>query len=150
MTTALYDPLARYAERFHAVVGDQHHVASPLGVWLLLELCGRASTGVTRDELTDVLGVDVMTAAAGAAALLDDPHPLVAAATACWTRPGLTTEALRRWQAALPQSTTAGSLPEQPELDAWAREHTLGLIDAFPLKITPDVVLARAARGLTS
>ena len=36
--------IARYAQRFHAAC-DGHHVASPLGAWLLLALCASASTG---------------------------------------------------------------------------------------------------------
>ncbi|MEK8105944.1 hypothetical protein NKG94_13805 [Micromonospora sp. M12] len=30
-------------------------------------------------------------------------------------------------------------------MDAWARENTLGLIEAFPLRVGPDVVLALAS-----
>jgi len=32
--------VARYAGRLHRVAGEGHHVASPLGAWLLLALCG--------------------------------------------------------------------------------------------------------------
>jgi hypothetical protein len=41
--TELALPLARYAERFHAELGDGHHVASPLGAWLLLALAASAA-----------------------------------------------------------------------------------------------------------
>jgi hypothetical protein len=34
----LASPLALYAQRFHAEIGDGHHVDSPLGAWLLLAL----------------------------------------------------------------------------------------------------------------
>ncbi|MBM0258971.1 hypothetical protein JNW89_21570, partial [Micromonospora sp. 4G55] len=51
MTTTLHTPLARYAARLHAGAGDRHHVASPLGAWLLLALAAPAATGADRDEL---------------------------------------------------------------------------------------------------
>ena len=37
-TQTLDGCLARYARRLHAAFGEQHHVASPLGAWLLLAL----------------------------------------------------------------------------------------------------------------
>jgi hypothetical protein len=145
MTTELYALLARYAERFHAVIGDGHHVASPLGAWLLLGLCGPASAGGTRDELVEVLGTDPTTAAAAAAALLDNPHPLVPSASAVWHRPGYDTTGLSDWRATLPRATEIGPVPEQAGADAWARERTLGLIEQFPVDLSEAVlVLANA------
>ncbi|MGC5022576.1 hypothetical protein [Micromonospora sp. DT47] len=144
MTTTPYAPLARYAARLHADIGDRHHVASPLGAWLLLALAAPAAAGPVRADLDDVLGTDADAAAATAAALLDRPHPLVPAATAVWHRPGYDT-GLADWRAGLPRATATGPLPEQAELDAWAREHTLGLIERFPLTVSPRVVLALAS-----
>ncbi|MFI9638981.1 hypothetical protein ACIG87_02780 [Micromonospora sp. NPDC051925] len=144
MTTIPYAPLARYAARLHADIGDRHHVASPLGAWLLLALAAPAATGPVRSELVDVLGVDAETAAATAAALLDRPHPLTPSATAVWHRPGTDTGKLTGWQDGLPRATATGPLPDQAGLDAWAREHTLGLIDRFPLTVSPSVLLALA------
>ncbi|SCL27907.1 hypothetical protein GA0070624_3590 [Micromonospora rhizosphaerae] len=145
MTTTLHAPLARYAARLHADIGDRHHVASPLGAWLLLALAGPAATGPVRAELAEILGMDVDSAAAAATALLDRPHPLVPSATAVWHRPGYDTENLAEWRAGLPQRTTTGPLPDQAALDAWAREHTLGLIERFPLTVSPKVLLALAS-----
>ncbi|MEU1757235.1 hypothetical protein ABZ436_31940 [Micromonospora matsumotoense] len=144
MTTIPYAPLARYAARLHAAIGDRHHVASPLGAWLLLALAAPAATGAVRAELAEVLGVDGETAAATAAALLDRPHPLVPSATAVWHRPGADTGPLAGWRDGLPRATATGPLPDQAGLDAWAREHTLGLIDRFPLTASPRVLLALA------
>ncbi|MBQ1073143.1 hypothetical protein KBX06_08195 [Micromonospora sp. C31] len=145
MTTDIRTPLARYADRLHAVTGDGHHVASPLGAWLLLALAAPAATGATRAALEEVLGTDVRTAATAADVLLAAPHPLVASATAFWHRPGGTTTGLDGWRAALPASTATGPLPDQAGLDGWAREHTLGLIEAFPLTVTPQVLLVLAS-----
>ena len=92
-----------------------------------------------------MLGVDGETAAATAAALLDRPHPLVPSATALWHRPGADTGPLAGWRDGLPRATATGPLPDQAGLDAWAREHTLGLIDRFPLTVSPRVLLALAS-----
>ena len=82
--TDIAAPLARYARRFHSAAGRRHHVASPLGAWLLLALCAPAASGAARDVLAGTLGCDVADAADLAAALLAAPHPLVPAAA----RPG--------------------------------------------------------------
>src|SRR5215475_3534678 len=133
-TGVVADCVARYAVRLHAAIGDRHHVASPLGAWLLLALAAPASTGEDRATLTEVLGCDVDAAARAAAELLADPHPLVAAAAAAWTAHGYTgTADFQRWWADLPASVTTGDLPSQGELDRWAREHTFGLIGRFPV-----------------
>jgi hypothetical protein len=145
VTTPPYDALARYAERLHAAIGDDHHVASPLGAWLLLALCASAGRGAASDELAEVLGLPAVDATAAADALLADPHPLVSSATAVWHAPGRETEGLRGWQAELPASTVVGILPDQDGADAWARKHTDGLIGAFPLPNLQAVVLLLAS-----
>jgi hypothetical protein len=132
--TDIAAPLASYARRFHAVVGDGHHVASPLGAWLLLALCATPSEGETREDLDAILGCEVADAAALAAELLASPHPLVPAAAAAWLRPGFTTDVVSRWVAGLPPKVETGPMPSQAQLDAWARDHTFGLIESFPLE----------------
>jgi hypothetical protein len=140
------DCIAGYAARLLAVIGARHHVASPLGAWLLLALAAPASTGTDRDTLTEVLGCDADTAARTAADLLASPHPVVASAAALWTSGG--TELgprFERWRAGLPPQVTIGELPGQAGLDRWAREHTFGLIDRFPIQDdSMDLVLASA------
>ncbi|MEH1166803.1 hypothetical protein V6V47_15605 [Micromonospora sp. CPCC 205539] len=151
MTTDLHGALSAYAEKLHATIGDQHHIASPLGAWLLLALCATTATDpgglapTVAEELAQALGTDLASAADAAHALLDAPHPLVASATALWHRPGQGDGGPTEWRAALPTSTEVGALPDQAGLDAWAREHTHGLIEKFPLQIGPDVVLALAS-----
>ena len=66
-------------EPVDAVAGPRHHVASPLGAWLLLALCAPASQGETRESLNGVLGCDSADAAELAAGLLAAPHPVVPA-----------------------------------------------------------------------
>ncbi|HEX3491349.1 MAG TPA: serpin family protein [Streptosporangiaceae bacterium] len=145
-TQTLLECLARYARRLHAVAGAQHHVVSPLGAWLLLALVGPASSGADREALADVLGCDVDTAARIAAALLEHPHPLVASAAGVWTRPGIQLgPVFDDWRASLPGRVESGDLRDQAQLDAWAREHTFGLIDRFPVNVDdPSVYLVLA------
>src|ERR1700756_4448755 len=126
--------VAGYAPRLHAVIGATHHVASPLGAWLLLALAAPASTGTDRDTLTEVLGCDAGNAARAAADLLAHPHPVVASAAALWRSSGLElSPGFARWRSELPPQVTVGDLPGQAGLDRWVREHTFGLIDRFPL-----------------
>ncbi|MEV0002870.1 hypothetical protein AB0H28_11350 [Micromonospora sp. NPDC050980] len=140
--TPLHAPLAHYAERLHRAAGDTHHVASPLGAWLLLALTGPAATGEARAALAEALGVDPDDAAAAARALLGAPHPMVAAATALWERTPF--EELTEWRAGLPGQTERGPLPDQAALDAWARERTGGLIERFPVDVAPETLLILA------
>ncbi len=137
--------LAGYASRLHAAAGDRHHVASPLGAWLLLALAAPASAGTGRAALTEVLGCTPEAAAQSAARLLDAPHPLVACAAAAWTKARLDLGGqFRQWRLGLPAVVESGDLPGRAGLDRWAREHTFGLIGAFPLDSAGDVVLLLA------
>jgi Serpin (serine protease inhibitor) len=137
-------PLARYARRFHAIAASRHHVASPLGAWLLLALCSPASDGQTRELLNATLGCDVRDAAELAAGLLARPHPLVAAAASVWHRDGTLSEAQARWMAGLPADVQTGPLTTQAALDDWARRHTFGLIERFPIELDPSIYLVIA------
>jgi hypothetical protein len=133
-------PLARYALRMHALAGPRHHVASPLGAWLLLALCAPASQGKSTVTLNGTLGTDAGSAAELAVALLADPHPVVPAAAAAWHR-GTATGTLARWLAGLPPEVQTGPLATQADLDEWARRHTSGLVKRFPVELDPGVSL---------
>jgi hypothetical protein len=136
-------PLARYARRLHALAGRRHHVASPLGAWLLLALCAPASQGETRESLNGVLGCDSADAAELAAGLLAAPHPVVPAAAAVWHR-NTASEILGRWLDGLPPEVETGPLTTQAALDDWARRHTFDLIERFPIDLDPSVYLVIA------
>jgi hypothetical protein len=128
-------PLARYARQFHQVAGAGHHVASPLGAWLLLALAGPACAGDDLRQLEEILGADADAAAGFAAELLAHPHPAVHAAAAVWGGNGPAAGArIASWRAGLPPQVDTGPVPGQAELDAWARGHTRGLIDRFPIE----------------
>jgi hypothetical protein len=137
-------PLARYAARLHAGAAGEHHVASPLGAWLLLALAASAAGDrAVPEDLADALGLDPRAAAEMAAALLADPHPAVLSAAAVWHRPAAG-DALAGWLAGLPPRVAVGDLPDQAGADAWAAEHTAGLIERFPLRLRPDTLLVLA------
>jgi hypothetical protein len=133
MSLGLAGPLAAYAVRMHTGAGTAHHVASPLGAWLLAALCAP----VGDEELAAALGADLDTAYGWASALLDQPHEAVLSAAGLWTR-GVD------WPAPLPAAVETGDLPDQAWLDAWADRHTLGLIKRFPVTVSPEVVLLLA------
>lgn len=125
--------VSAYAAQFNRSVLDGHTVASPLGLWLLLALIGPATSGTSRRELEAVLGTTVDDAAARAGALLSDPHPAVSALAAVWDRNlGPTFD---DWAQTLADVVERGPVPDQAQADAWARAHTNGLIDRFPLKL---------------
>jgi hypothetical protein len=136
--------VARYAGRLHRVAGEGHHVASPLGAWLLLALCGPASRGDTRAELAEVVGCELDEAAAVARVLLSVPHPQLAAAAGVWWRAGASTGRLARWLAGLPPGAETGQLAGQAALDDWADRSTGGMISKFPVDLPPQVLLVLA------
>lgn len=144
------DAVCEYARRFHHVVGHQavggeHHVASPLGAWLVLALAAPAAVGDERTRLAEVLGGDLDRAAAFAGELLRAPHPALRLGAAAWRRPGLESPALTNWLAGIADVAQVGDLPTQPAADAWAAEMTGGLIDKFPLTIDTQTLLVLAS-----
>ncbi|MGN6333860.1 MAG: hypothetical protein ACTHOD_19775 [Motilibacteraceae bacterium] len=132
--------VAAYAERLHAAAGERHHVASPLAAWLVLALAAPVATGETRAALEEVLGADADEASAAAADLLARPHPAVVSAAACWwaVEGG---PRLRAWRDALPPQLATGPIPSRADVDAWVREHSLGLIETFPVDPSDGLLL---------
>jgi hypothetical protein len=112
--------LVRYAIRVHQLAGDDHHVASPLGAWLLLALCAPLASGLECSELVDALGLDPVVAADRAAGLIDNPHPVVGSGVAVWNRPQIETDELAAWRDSLPQATETGDIPSQAQLKTFA------------------------------
>lgn len=137
--------LVRYAARVHQFLGDEHHVASPLGAWLLLALCAPLASRPVRSELIDALGLDPMVAADRAAGLIDNPHQVVGSGVAVWNRPQFDTKQLATWRKRLPRATDTGDIPSQARLDDWAIDRTLGLIRNFPLEVSADDVVLLAS-----
>jgi len=137
--------VARYASLLHAEIGAVHHAASPLGAWLLLALAAPAADGADREGLTEILGCDIGTAAAAAADLIKHPHHLVPNAAAVWTANGAPLdERFEKFRTTLPSQVATGALPDQAGLDRWAHDHTLGLIDSFPVRWDESLYLVLA------
>jgi len=138
--------IAGYARRLHGTVGPVHHVASPLGAWLVLALAARTATGPVRADLDRILGMDADQAVDVATDLLADPHPLVSSAASAWRGPAGRTDRVAAWLRGLPAPVATGDVDSQETLDRWAAEKTDGLIDRFPVTIdrATMVVLASA------
>lgn len=129
--------------RWCAAAGSGDFVLSGCGAWPLLALLADAAAGPGRAELAAAVGLPADEARAAAVRLLTDIEAAdtVAAALGVWVRRDI---ALReRWVRALP-ADTVGTLTGQADLDAWASGHTGGLIDRFPLTVTPDTLLTLA------
>lgn len=127
------DAVVAHADRWHRTLPAGHRVTSPLGAWLVLALVAPVTSGEDRDAVEAALGLPAAEARSAAAALLDAPPPPVAAAAACWTRP----ELLGGWEPTWPAAVGTGPVPSQAGADAWTREHTLGLLDRFPVDLSP-------------
>ena len=141
----MFEALFHYASQVHQLAEDDHHVASPLGAWLLLAVCAPLASGPVRSELVDSLGLDPMVAADRAAGLIDNPHPVVGSGVAVWNRPQFETDQVAAWRKSLPRATETGDIPSQARLDDWAAERTLGLIRQFPLELSADDVMVLAS-----
>jgi hypothetical protein len=131
--------IAAYAARLHRLAGDAHHVASPLGAWALLALVAPIARDAQRDALELALGAPLDDAHDLALRLLAEPHPAVPLAAAAW---GVETGVARRL---FGPDVDVGEVPDQTDADAWTREHTLGLIDEFPLRVAKALVVLATA-----
>ncbi|GAB2573001.1 serpin family protein [Kribbella endophytica] len=124
-------------------------VISGLGLWPLLALLSTAADEPGRTELAEAAGVDPATAAAQAVELigaLDEASDLHAA-LGLWVHQQL--KLSESFDSVLPTDLT-GTLVGDPSvdkanLDAWAAEHTDGLIREMPLEFTPDLALVLAS-----
>ncbi|CAM3055340.1 hypothetical protein BST27_15010 [Mycobacterium intermedium] len=120
--------VVRYARNFCRLHAGTHSVSSPLGAWLILALTAPVARGAIRDELEGVLGTDAKRARRALDDLLADPPEAVRIALAMWGLDG--------WPDRLPAAVQAGPIPTQAQADAWARDHTDGLIDRFPVAVS--------------
>jgi len=128
--TTVAKAVTAYASRLHAPFGEAHHIASPLGAWLLLAMIAPLASGEDRNQIEEALGCDADAARGAADALLQHPHPAVGVAIALWSRE--IGSALETWRASLHPSVATGGIPDATTADAWARSNTRGLIDRFP------------------
>lgn len=132
-----------YAHRFDARYATRHGVTSPLGAWLLLALVAPLAEGPARAELEQVLDLPADRAAASAAEMLATTPAAVTAAAAVWADVERLLPTFAAWT--LPDAVERGPLPTSEAADAWAREHSRGLIERFPLTLDADTRLVLAS-----
>lgn len=142
-----YSPEATAANaltaRWAAAAGSGDYVLSGAGVWPLLALLTGAAEGSARAELEGALGVPAAAAHEGGLRLLEllGSSADLSAALGLWVREGLPLRP--EWRASVPAGTVA-PLAGKQALDDWARRHTNGLIDRFPLTVDRSTLLVLA------
>lgn len=138
-TTANRPTTAALMTRYAELVRDRVDTAtspavSYAGLWLLLAHLAPLASDAHRQALADAIGVSCEEAAALAGELLTAPHRTIANALGAWSRVALDAKL------AVPLE----DMPDQAGLDRWASEHTRGLIERFPVEVTPDMALVFA------
>lgn len=129
--------------RWCANAGEESFVLSGAGLWPLLALLASAADGHARDELVAASGYPADAAQRASIELIATLEQAAAtsAAIGLWVRDGLPLR--EAWTRGLPTGVV-DRLAGQGALDAWAAEHTAGLIERFPLRIDPNDVLVLA------
>jgi hypothetical protein len=134
LSLAAAEAVRTYAAATRSALGSaEAPVISYAGLWLLLASLAPAA----ETETDEVLGLNKADARAAALTLLEAPHPTIGTAVAGWLRPGV------ELTKGLP--IVLDPLPGQAGLDAWADEHTRGLIKKFPLEVDPWTLLVLAS-----
>ena len=145
----LAELIRAYCARVRPAILAQHSkssVSSSLGIWLLLAAAAPAiGDEGQRVELEEVLGCLSGEAAELLADFLAHQPKAVSGALAVWTRKLAHTKAFEAWSADLPKTVESGAMPTQSSADAWADQHTKGMIKQFPLLITPETVFLLAS-----
>ncbi len=141
----------RLTRRWAAALPGQESTAfSAPSLWPLLALLADPAAGPAREELEEAIGVRAESAVRMVHELLDAFAGIRGTHTALgfWTSEGLPLHP--EWTLRLPSGLTgvldADPAVSQERLDAWAAEHTDGLINSMPTKIdeTTRLVLAGA------
>ena len=127
----------------HRAIGAEHHIASPLGAWLVLALAGTAAGDDLRPQLEEVLACRSTKRRLKLATLLEKPPDVLHLAAAVWTDKH--SAALDAWLASLPNEVEVAPVPSQAEANDWADKHTLGLIKQFPLDLSEAILVLSSA-----
>lgn len=129
--------------RWCAQLGGGDFAISGAGVWPLLALLASAGDETAQAELAAALGRPADSARRDALELLDvlRAGESTSAALGIWTRKDVPLH--EDWASGLPGGVVE-TLTDQKALDEWSAEQTGGLIDRFPLEITPATALVLA------
>jgi serine protease inhibitor len=133
-----------FTSRWSAAVATRgDFVIAGASTWPLLAVLAAASDGPAREELGAALGIDSASAHERGLALIDllANSKSTCAALGFWASPNLSLRAA--WTASVPAGSV-NVLRDQRALDVWAKERTRGLIDAFPIALTPDSIMVLA------
>lgn len=140
MTKSFYDApeLAAYVTEYSKVFNDtinvdQHHVASPLGAWLLLAFLSEKQQSPLLEKL---LGTDTNNAAAILEDLLKNIPEPIAATIHGWVNPNAESRYADLFSRSRFAKEIEVKLPSEEELNKWATDNTKGIIEKFPL--VPD------------
>ena len=124
-------------------------VLSGAGVWPLLGLLALGADGDCRAELAEAYGLDPALGGTAAREFITvfDRAPALRAALGLWYKSDLTIR--RTWLDELPPAThgklTGDLKADKQHRDAWAKEHTDGLIEQMPVALSPSTVLILAS-----
>ncbi|MEV5647508.1 serpin family protein [Nocardia sp. NPDC052254] len=126
-----------------AAAGSDDFVLSGCGVWPLLALLAPTAAEPVRTELAGAAGIATDAGHRLATTLLDRlaGTDAVRAALGVWVREDIALD--NDWTRSLPQPTIA-ALRDDAGLDEWARRHTDGLIERFPVDVDASTALALA------
>lgn len=152
MSEANVDPVEHVnalTQRWLARLDGASSVVSGLGVWPLLAYLADAADEPGRTELAAALGVSADDAARAARAVVDvvAGMPSAGMALGLWTKATVPIDPA--WLAKVPLGThgelTGDAAADQKRLDAWASEHTQGLVPRFPISLDDSILMTLAS-----
>jgi serine protease inhibitor len=136
-------------KRWLAAVGEGSTVLSGAGVWPLLAFLADGADDAGRAELAAAIGVPAEAAAQAAreVSAVVDASAEARVALGLWTRREVKVHEawLARLAAGVHGELTGDAGPDQKRLDAWASEHTDGLVPALPIRVGPGTMLVLAS-----
>lgn len=141
-------------KRWLAAAGSDARVLSALGVWPLLAFLADGGDEETRADLSAALGVRAEAAARAAREILAivEDTPAIRTAIGLWTRNDvrLREDWLGRLPAGVHGELTGVPGDDQKRLNAWASEHTDGLIPQMPVEVDAYTMLVLASALLVT
>lgn len=138
--------VAAYSARVLPDLLDLGPATSALAPWMLAALVAPGASGHAAIALERELGLPAGPAAAELRRLLSAGPTALRCALAAWRSVDLAGDgAFAAWEQTVPSVAATGPVPSQADADAWTLRQTLGLIERFPLAVTPDTVALLAA-----
>lgn len=131
--------LQTYAQRVRSELAlEEAPIISYLGLHLLLARYGNdLKLPQARADLEAILGAGLDELQATAHELLANPHPAIGAAAEAWANMPVNHMA-----------TEVKPVPDQATLDRWASDHTMGMIEKFPLAVKAEDVAILLATAI--